>query len=643
MNTITLDYETHWAKDYTLSKMSAKAYIDDPRFQVISATLMVDDGEVVGAHGPSDVAALMAEYRSLMEGGMVVAHNMTGFDAYILQYVYGIVPRMWGDTVAMARPIYGKVCNLSLASLVEHLKIGVKNNAVLLNTCGKRYEDFTAQELDDMMVYNKADTWQCRQLFKHLTSFFSAKELWHIDATVRMRTEPKFVLDTGLLKTTLASEKERQAEVLLDLARQMNWLVTPDTDPIELARANLASAPKFSHMLGMLGVEVPMKTSATTGKQIPALAKSDEAFLVLQEHPDPRVAAAAVARLDVKSTLLATRIEKFLDEADHHDGYLPVPLKYCGADTTGRDSGESFNPQNLPRVNPSNPRASDALRMSLRAPEGYVVGVADQSGIELRVNHFLWKVPESMALYQASPDKADLYKAFAATLTGKAPEQVSKDERQLGKVASLGLGYGSGWVTFQKVAKLMGGVELSDGDAQRTVDTFRSHYPEIVRGWRTCHSALDAVFSGERMQVDPRGLLHTCKEGIALPSGRLIRYPNLHQEDEKDDQGNPTGKTEWWYGYGRHRARIYAGKITENAVQALARDSVFDAAIDFYRLTGYRPALKVHDELVYVWPEADAPRLLDQLQGILRTPPKWWPELVVWSEGDIAQCYGDAK
>ena len=83
--------------------------------------------------------------------------------------------------------------------------------------------------------------------------------------------------------------------------------------------------------------------------------------------------------------------------------------------------------------------------------------------------------------------------------------------------------------------------------------------------------------------------------------------------------------------------------LVHNCVQALARDSVFDAAIDFYRLTGYRPALKVHDELVYVWPEADAPRLLDQLQGILRTPPKWWPELVVWSEGDIAQCYGDAK
>jgi hypothetical protein len=51
----------------------------------------------------------------------------------------------------------------------------------------------------------------------------------------------------------------------------------------------------------------------------------------------------------------------------------------------------------------------------------------------------------------------------------------------------------------------------------------------------------------------------------------------------------------------------------------------------------------VHDELVYVVPEEDAQHVLDTVQRIMRTPPVWWPELITWSEGDIAQSYGEAK
>ena len=78
-------------------------------------------------------------------------------------------------------------------------------------------------------------------------------------------------------------------------------------------------------------------------------------------------------------------------------------------------------------------------------------------------------------------------------------------------------------------------------------------------------------------------------------------------------------------------------------MQALARDSVFDATLEFFKLTGLRPALRVHDELVYVVPTPQANTLLDKLQGVLRTPPTWWPELVVWSEGGIGLTYGAAK
>ena len=96
----------------------------------------------------------------------------------------------------------------------------------------------------------------------------------------------------------------------------------------------------------------------------------------------------------------------------------------------------------------------------------------------------------------------------------------------------------------------------------------------------------------------------------------------------------------------RHRFVVRGASgplIVHNCVQALARDSIFDCALEYYKRTGLRRALRVHDELVYVVEETHAQKLLDELQAVLRTPPRWWPELVVWSEGDAAESYGSAK
>jgi hypothetical protein len=83
--------------------------------------------------------------------------------------------------------------------------------------------------------------------------------------------------------------------------------------------------------------------------------------------------------------------------------------------------------------------------------------------------------------------------------------------------------------------------------------------------------------------------------------------------------------------------------MNENIVQHLARQVIADNALDVQKLTGYNPVLTVHDELVYVAPDDEAEQLLSTVQAVMRTPPTWWPELVTWSEGDIAQTYGDAK
>jgi hypothetical protein len=649
---VTLDFETHWSKEYSLSKMSPLSYVRDKRFQLISCAVKVNDGPTVVHFGERAIRAALEAVD--LSTKAVLSHNNSAFDSYVLTYHLSMRPRMWLCTLAMARPVHAKVRGLALSSLVQFYGLGIKDQAILHSTQGKRLEEFTEGELQQMAVYNAHDTDQCYRLYKELAPHFNAAELWHIDATIRMRTEARFALDEELLRESLDQERSNKHSALIALGDLMGFPLVPQESAdevfgpglyvadavVEDMRQTMASAPKFAALLEKRGVEVPTKVSPVNiNKRIPALAKTDEEFLALREHEDPVVAQAAQVRLQIKSTLLETRIEKLLTAAKHADGLLPIPLRYCGADTTGRDSGEEYNPQNFPRINRKKPKISDSLRRSLRAPPGYKVLVADQSNIELRVNHFLWQVPSSMALYRNDPDNADLYKAFAARdLYKKTEAEIDEVERQVGKVAQLGLGFGAGAQTFQRVARVMGGVNMDIWEANRVKNAWRDAYWQIVQGWYTCHKALNVIHAGGDTRIDPWGLLHTSKEGIHLPSGRIIRYPGLRKD------ANPeTGQPEWWYGFGRHQARIYSGKIDENIVQALARDSVFEAALRFYKLTGHRPALRVHDELVYVVPEQDAERLLEALLGVMKTPPSWWPELVVSSKASLARTYGDAK
>jgi hypothetical protein len=642
MKIATVDLETYWAVGHTLTKMSPIAYCMHPDTEIISCAFKFGNAPTVVVFGEQEVK----DYCAKVDWSQywVVGHNMSGFDSMILSWRCGVDPLFWGCTLAMARPIHAKDVGLSLAKLVAHYELGVKDQTVLHNTKGRRLADFTKEEIAEMRVYNAADVDQCYELLQRLMPQTNSAELKLIDMTIRMLIEPKFDIDRTLLVHTLADEDARKEALLAHAATVMGVREdnVTDEEAAEAALTVLASAAKFKKLLETLGVDVPMKVSPSDPeKQIPALAKTDEDFLALQEHDDPLVANAAAARLEAKSTILQTRIQAFIDASDSHpQNKMPIPLRYYGADTTGRWSGWGYNPQNLPRVNPYDPKPSDALRMSLVAPPGHMVVVADLSGIELRVNHFLWDVSSSTKLFRADPGGADLYKDFASTLYDIPISQVTKIQRQVGKVAHLGLGFGAGHVTFQKVAKLMGGVDITEDESRDIVDKWRSAYPEIKKGWRTCHNSLTTIMNGNTGKaVDPWGMVFPIPEGLQTPKG-VIRYPDLREEDNEDPEDD---RKEFWYGSGRHKARIYAGKIDENIVQHLARCVIADNALAAQKALGLNPALMVHDELVYVVPEANAQMVLDTVQDIMRTPPCWWPELITWSEGDIAESYGKAK
>lgn len=660
MKIVPLDMETFWSPTHSLSKMNPFDYVMHPETELISMNLQVDGVAYPTAFGEDAIRNLCASVD--WSDAYAIAHNMSGFDALILAWRLGIKPKMWGCTLAMARPIHAKTTGLSLAKLVAHYRpqleamgiSGVKDSTALVNTRGRHLKDFTVAERRAMGVYNANDTAQCGGLFRILSKHYTPAELWHLDCKIRALVEPKFVVDVPMLEEALAKERANKRATILELARMFAGNIIPggelegvSEDYIaERVRATLASAPMFSQVLEARGVPVPMKPSPTDEtRMVPALAKTDEAFQELQEHDDPIVAAAAQARLAVKSTLAETRMQAFVDVARYTGGRWPVTTHYCGADTTGRASGWHYNPLNLPRINPKHPRITDALRLSIMAPPGHVVAAADLSGIEMRVNHFLWRVPYSTRLWTEDPN-ADMYRASYAIKLGITPDEVTKEQRQASKVENLALGFGMGADKYITTARVQGGLILEREQAIADVADWRRRHQEIVRGWKANQVALSWIYEGMERPIDPGGLLWTCAEGIRLPSGRLIRYPNLRREaTTRVDQvtGEVIASDEWVYGEGRHRARIYGPKGVENGVQGLARDVVYDVALDVFKLTGYRPSLEVYDELVYVVPESEAQALLDTVQARMRTSPSWFPELVTWSEGDIAERYGAAK
>lgn len=199
----------------------------------------------------------------------------------------------------------------------------------------------------------------------------------------------------------------------------------------------------------------------------------------------------------------------------------------------------------------------------------------------------------------------------------------------------LGLGYGVGWKKFKDVARLMGGIELSDDEAKRVTYAWRDTYQQITTGWKRCDIALDVIYDGGKLfHIDPWELCTATKQGIKTPKG-AIYYHGLHRE------GN-----EWWYGKGRSRARIYGPKVVENLVQHLSRHVMTDAMLSFERenISKHCPMVHtVHDEVILVAPDSLAEEALDILQDKLRTPPTWWPELITYSEGGIAQDYGSVE
>lgn len=629
MDIVTIDFETYYDRDYSLSKMTTEAYVRDPRFEVIGVGVKVNDHPVDWYSG-SDPGRFLSSLD--YSNKAILAHN-TVFDGAILSWHFGIKPKLWLDTLSMARPLHNVAVGGSLKNLVAYYRLGEKGDEVI-HALGKRRHDFTPAEMARYANYCCNDVDLTYKLFKKLSRGFPVSELMIIDQTLRMYTEPTLTLDYTTLREHLDAEVVRKENLLNTLGNAAAFF------DAQAARETLMSNEKFAHYLGTLGIDPPTKTSATTGKPTWAFSKADKAFTNLLEHDNPFVADAVAARLGVKSTIEESRTRSLLAVCER--GTLPVLLNYYGAHTGRFSGGDKMNLQNLTR--------GGALRRSICAPAGKVLVACDSSQIEARV--LAW-VAGQYDLVQAFAEGRDVYSEFASVVYGRKVTKADKLERFVGKTCILGLGYGMGAAKFRDTLALgMGGikVEVTLDEASRIVYTYRDRNPRIVALWNRCNAALSKIMEGSVWALsDNLGPLTTSPEGIQLPNELFIRYPMLTQYQNGYAY---VGDARLYREATKARVlgedlpvqkftRIYGGKVVENIVQALARIVVAEqmAAIGLR----YKVVLQVHDEVVILCGEAEAEDAKAFMVQVMSTPPTWAPDLPVACEAGYGENYGSCK
>ena len=646
---LTIDFETRWSsKEYTLSRMTTEEYIRDPRFKAFGACIHeYGTNERIQWFNHEELPAALAEYDWARVA--VLAHNAQ-FDVSILDWVYGVRPSFIFDSLSMARALRGVEVGNSLAKLADDFGLPAKGRAVH-STDG--LTEISEEVEAELAAYCKHDVFLCEEVFTRLSEGYPKSELRLIDMTLKMYTEPRLLLDQEMLTQAIEEERRTREELL---------------DRLGVDDATLASNPKFAALLVAMGCPAPYKKSKTTGKETFALAKNDAMFQALLNGEREDISLLCEARLRVKSTTERTRAQRFLDIAKR--GALPVPLSYYGA-KSGRwaaAKGSAINMQNLKR--------GSFLRKAIMAPEGFQLVVGDLSQIEPRVLAWLSDYDDMLDIFRSGGDP---YAQFGARMF-RIPDLTKESHpelRQSAKSALLGCGYGLGWASFAsqlltgflgappmryegKFARQLGAnrklaqeflnwrdteAKLRDIPhtcsieelvyhaiaAKRIIDMYRETAYPVVSFWSMCSDLIErSLYGGQEFVYK----CLTFREGeIELPNGMKLLYPNLRIE--KDDKG----RSQWVYG--PDATKLYAGKVTNNVTQALARIVMTDGML---RVTKRYPVVgTVHDELIALVSDDEVEHAKTWVLAQMTMEPSYMPGIPLNADGGAHQRYGMAK
>lgn len=608
-----VDYETYYDKEYSLRTMSTWSYVfDEDKFDAY--LVAITDGKGIKYVGhPSKFDW------SLLKGYTLVAHNV-GFDGLVTKRLIqdGIIPVFIGDCewVDTADLISYLHCKRSLKDGVQQF-LGIDmSKAVRDQMKGKTHAQAIAAGMEEeLLKYGGMDADYCLQLWHKL------QHLWP-EAERRISKENR---ESGWRGININEAALNHALRGMGKAEFNGWSTDEKFVGIDIQTFNALQAipwvkdgekPLSPHAIRAAGHKAGIGAPSSFGQDNPE-------FMVWEDvnaEKFPWVRA-------IRDFRRLNTVNKKLHNIENgvHDGVFSYQCKYWGASTGrfsgGGDGGGKFNVQNMYR----GPIFGVDVRKLFVPPAGHKFIVSDYAQVEARV--LLWRAGDKSFL-ELLAKEGNLYQAYAKKRGLYKGNNLKKDDPNLyqhSKVGVLSCGYQCGWSRYRSVAETTYGLVMSKEQAQEAVYAYRAIFPLVPERWE--HHKIGLEWSVNRK--DPT-------HEVALASGRDLVYYNPRIKLETSDGKKQIVASDT---PGGNATRLYGGLITENEIQATCRDLLRDAwlaAVD----AGYTVCLSVHDELVFVVPDAKAnAETLADIKRIMTTCSPWLAGCPLDVESHVLEYY----
>jgi len=602
---VTLDWETYHDSSYSLRNLTYIEYIRSPLFKAHGVSIQINDSKPIWYSTKLTIEKALFDIPWNKAG--LIGHNLH-FDGSVLAFRYDIIPKTYIDTISMARGALPTIKSYALKYLADYLNLGIKDSTALVEIKGVR--DPTKENLKKLGIYCCDDVTLAWKLYNTLAKYIPINEYKLMDITTKMQTEPKLMLDKPALVTLVESKLQEREDVLSDA---------------EVTISEVRSSAKLGEKFRGLGIEPPTKTSPATGKQTYAFAKTDLGMQKLLNDPNIKVAKLAKARLTCMSSLDIKRAERFISIHDCNNGVVPVPLNYYGAHTGRWSGGDKINFQNLSK--------KSGLRHCIIAPPGYLILAADQSQIEARITAWLAdhiRLLRDFKLKDEGISPYDVYEIMSSHIYPGTPiDQIDEDQRFIGKMCILGLGYGMGHVTLHtQLNQILGAGSVKEFEAKQWVDIYRDLNKPIVDLWDDMSEVLLNMVHGRDGTLK---VIAYDQSSVHLPNGMFLQYPFLTQVPNK------WGGIGYEYTYKDKPQNIYGGRLTENIVQALARIKI---AEDMIKISNhYQISTMSHDEIICVIRKSEIDEAKEIITEVMSTPPEWGLDIPLALEIKIDDKY----
>lgn len=645
MREISIDIETY--SSYDLKSCGVYRYVEAEDFTILLFAYAVDGGEVQCCDLAQGETLPPQIVDALRDPAVIkTAFNAT-FERICIGKFFGwgrLDPASWQCTMVraarMGLPLSLEQCGAVLRleqgkmaegkALIRYFSTPTKGRRHLPEDAPERWEVFKQYCIRDVEVEQ-----QVLARVRRLEPAPFDEDLYIVDQKINDRG---VLLDRLLAENASRFDREYKAE-LIERAKAITGADNPNS-PAQLK----------AYIYG------------TTGVRVDSLNKTELGDLEAQlaEYPD------ALEVLSIRRELGKTSNKKYdaMLSCVCQDGRIHGLLQFCGASRTGRWAGRLVQIQNLPQNHlPDLGRArslvkggdlaefelyypnptqvlSELIRTAFIAKPGCVLHVCDFSAIEARV--IAWLAGEDWVL-DVFRQGGDIYCSTASKMFGLPVEKHGPNGhlRQKGKIAVLALGYGGGVAALEAMGG--GRMGLTQEEEVDIVRRWRAANPRIVRFWSTIEqAAYRAIKAGEATTIN-RGVRVSSRWGmllITLPSGRTLCYPRARIGIERGDgyrgdheiieyEGTDQTTKTWT------RLRTYGGKLTENVVQAIARDILGCILLRADR-EGLNTVFHVHDEIVV---EAAPDQTLAQVEGIFSEPIQWCADLPLTGAGYTTPYY----